>query len=41
MTLFSFMLPVRYSMTATFEPISLISWKPASGPSVFPLPKSA
>src|SRR2546421_1341604 len=33
-TLFSFSFPLRYSATVTSMPILLISWKPASGPSV-------
>src|SRR5712692_2787404 len=40
MTLFSRALPVRYSDTVTSMPIPLTSWKPASGPSVFPVPRS-
>src|SRR5436305_14087817 len=39
-TLFSFSLPLRYSITSTVMPISLHSWNPASGPSVWPVPRS-
>src|SRR4026209_87348 len=37
---FSFSLPFRYSMTSTLMEIALHSWKPASGPSVAPVPRS-
>ena len=40
MTLFSFELPLRYSVTATSIEIALTSWKPALGPSVLPSPMS-
>src|SRR5918999_6143441 len=39
-TLFSLSLPFRYWMTATSIPIPVHSWKPASGPSVSPAPRS-
>ena len=39
-TLFSRLLPVRYSDTVTSMPTPLTSWKPASGPSVVPVPRS-
>src|SRR5438034_9054687 len=39
-TLFSLRLPFRYSTTSTDMPISLHSWKPACGPSVWPVPRS-
>src|SRR6186997_2350358 len=39
-TLFSFSLPFRYSMTSTLIEMPLHSWKPASGPSVTPVPRS-
>src|SRR5712691_11717268 len=39
-TALSFSLPFRYSITSTLMPISLHSWKPASGPSVLPVPRS-
>ena len=39
-TLFSFSLPLRYSATVTSMPMPLTSWKPASGPSVLPVPRS-
>src|SRR5678815_205021 len=38
--LFSFELPLRYSLTATSVEIALTSWKPARGPSVLPSPRS-
>jgi hypothetical protein len=37
---FSRSLPLRYSTTAISIPIGEHSWKPASGPSVFPVPRS-
>src|SRR5262249_47985312 len=38
--LFSRSLPLRYSETVTSMPIPVTSWKPASGPSVLPVPRS-
>src|SRR6476646_951664 len=38
--LFSFELPLRYSVTVTSVEIALTSWKPARGPSVLPSPRS-
>src|SRR5215467_12413249 len=38
--LFSLSFPFRYSMTSTLIEIPLHSWKPASGPSVEPVPRS-
>src|SRR6188508_2522256 len=39
-TLFSRSLPLRYSITTRLVVIGLHSWKPASGPSVLPSPRS-
>ncbi len=40
MTVFSLALPLRYSATVTSMPMFEHSWKPASGPSVVPVPRS-
>ena len=37
---FSRSLPLRYSMTSTLMEMPEISWNPASGPSVVPVPRS-
>src|SRR5215510_3473410 len=39
-TLFSFSLPLRYSASTTVISMGLHAWKPASGPSVTPSPRS-
>jgi hypothetical protein len=39
-TLLSFSFPLRYSATVTSMPMPLTSWKPASVPSLLPVPRS-